>query len=134
MVPTSSRLMRVVLRRSHSGGFSNSLRLHTGDPIFVPPMMPKNNEGRGNTKTGVRSYHNPHHQGKGESTKHLAAHQEQNEHGEKGQSTGQDSSRKSLIDRFVNEFRELFFAQQTTVFANTIENDDRVIHRITDQS
>jgi hypothetical protein len=51
-------------------------------------MIPGDDQWCGNAKTGVRCYHNPHHQSKGESTKHLAAHQEQDEHGKESQSTG----------------------------------------------
>src|SRR6267154_1151028 len=87
-----------------------------------------------NTKTGVRSYHNPYHQGKGESTKHLAAHQEQDEHGKECQTAGQDRSRKSLIDGLVDHVSERFLAQQTIVLTDAIEDDDRVVHGITDQS
>ncbi len=54
------------------------------DSAVSPPVIPGDDERSGDTKTGVRSYHNPHHQGKGEGPKHLAAHQEQDEHGEKG--------------------------------------------------
>src|SRR5260221_1062438 len=132
MIPTSSQRVRVVLRRSHSRGFSCRLRSGPCCLALISPVMPEDNERRSNTKTGVRSYHNPHHQGKGESTKHLAAHQEQNEHVKKGQSAGENGSRKSLIDRLVNQHREVFLAQQAPVFADTIEDDDRVVHRITD--
>src|SRR5215467_5410759 len=52
------------------------------------PAIPGDDNGSGDTKTGVCSYHNPYHQGKGESAKHLAAHQEQNEHGKESQTTG----------------------------------------------
>src|SRR5882724_2569663 len=107
MVPTSSQRVRVVLRRSHSRGLT--CRLRSGPCLtLVPPVMPEDNERSSNTKTGVRSYHNPHHQGKRESTKHLAAHQEQNEHGEKGQSAGENRSRKSLVDGLIYQHGELF--------------------------
>src|SRR5579859_1830734 len=134
MVPTSSQRVRVVLRRSHSRGLACRLRSGACRLRLVSEVMPEDNQRSSNTKTGVRSYHNPHHQGKGESTKHLTAHQEQNEHGEKGQSAGENRSRKSLVNRFVNQDREVFFAQQTAVFADTIKDDDRVVHRIADQS
>src|SRR5256885_15046394 len=134
MVPTSSPRVRVVLRRSHSRGLACRLRSGACSLSLVSEAMPEDNQRRSNTKTGVRSYHNPHHQGKGESTKHLAAHQEQNEHGEKGQSAGENGSRKSLVNGLVNQHGEVFFAQQTAVFAGTIEDDDRVVHRINDQS
>src|SRR6476660_1282534 len=134
MVPTSSQRVRVVLRRSHSRWLACRLRSGACGLTLVSPVMPEDNERRSNTETGVRSYHNPHHQGKGESTKHLAAHQEQNEHGEKGQSAGENRPRKSLVDRLVDQHREVFFAQQAPVFADAIEDDDRVVHRITDQS
>src|SRR5579859_168779 len=133
MVPTSSQRMRVVLRRSHSRGLTCRLRSGSCRLALVSEAMPEDNERSGDTKTGVRSYHNPHHQGKGESTKHLAAHQEQNEHGEKGQSAGEDGSRQSLVDRSIDQLGELHFAQQAAVFANTIKNHDRVVHRITNQ-
>src|SRR5882672_11388104 len=134
MVPTSSRRVRVVLRRSHLRGLTCRLRSGSCGLTFVSPAMPEDNERSSNTKTGVRSYHNPHHQGKGESTKHLAAHQEQNEHSEEGQSAGKDGSRKSLINGFIHQCREFFLAQQSAIFTNTIEDHDRVVHRITDQS
>jgi hypothetical protein len=51
-------------------------------------MMPPDYKRSSNAKTGVRSYHNPHHQSKGESAKHLAAHQEKYEHGEESQTAG----------------------------------------------
>src|SRR5215469_13603992 len=54
---------------------------------MAAPAIPGDDNGSSNTKTGVCSYHNPYHQGKGESTKHLAAHQEQDEHGKESQAT-----------------------------------------------
>src|SRR6267142_963135 len=125
MVPTSSRRVRVVLRRSHLRGLTCRLRSGSCGLTFVSPAMPEDNERSSNAKTGVRSYHNPHHQGKGESTKHLAAHQEQYEHSEEGQSAGKDGSRKSLVNGLVDEIGELFFAEQAAVLADTIENHDR---------
>src|SRR6266403_959335 len=98
------------------------------------PAIPGDDERSSDTKTGVRSYHNPYHQGKGESTKHLAAHQEQDEHGKECQTAGQDRSRKSLIDGLVDHVSERFLAQQTIVLTDAIEDDDRVVHGITDQS
>src|SRR5579859_4151465 len=133
MIPTSCRRVRVVLRRSHSRGLACRLRSGACGLTLVSPVMPEDNERSSNSKTGVRSYHNPHHQGKGESTKHLAAHQEQNEHGEKGQSAGENGSRKCLVDGLIHQRSELFFTQQAAVFADAIENDDRVVHRITNQ-
>src|SRR5260370_21450068 len=104
-----------------------------GDALSAP-MIPGDDERSSDTKTGVRSYHNPYHQGKGESTKHLAAHQEQDEHGKECQTAGQDRSRKSLIDGLVDHVSERFLAQQTIVLTDAIEDDNRVVHGITDQS
>src|SRR5467141_3907464 len=98
------------------------------------PAIPGDDERSSDTKTGVRSYDNPYHQGKGESTKHLAAHQEQDEHGKESQAAGQDRPRKSLIDGLVDHVSKRFVAQQPIVLANAIEDDDRVVHGITDQS
>src|SRR5712664_3654619 len=97
------------------------------------PIVPGDDERGSDTKTGVRSYHNPYHQGKGESTKHLAAHQEQDEHGKESQTAGQDRSRKSLVDGLVDHVSERFLAQQAVVLADAIENNNRVVHGITDQ-
>src|SRR6266478_2032177 len=97
------------------------------------PVIPGDDERSSDTKTGVRSYHNPYHQGKGESTKHLAAHQEQDEHGKESQTAGQDRSRKSLIDGLVDHVSERFAAQQAVVLTDAIEDDNRVVHGITDQ-
>src|SRR5690242_11893050 len=101
--------------------------------VAAAPTIPRDHQRCSNSKTGVRSYHNPYHQGKGESTKHLAAHQEQDEHGKESQSTSQDGSRKSLVDGLVHHARERFSAQQTVVLTNAIEDDDGVVHGITDQ-
>src|SRR5258707_10615307 len=98
------------------------------------PMIPGDDERSSDTKTGIRSYHNPYHQGKGESTKHLAAHQEQDEHGKESQTTSQDRSRKSLIDGLVDHVRKRFLAQQAVVLTDAIEDDNRIVHGITDQS
>src|SRR5205807_2154261 len=98
------------------------------------PTVPGDDERSSDTKTGVRSYHNPYHQGKGESTKHLAAHQEQDEHGKESQTAGQDRSRKSLIDGLVDHVSERLVAQQPVVLTDAIEDDDRVVHGIADQS
>src|SRR5216684_5677688 len=98
------------------------------------PAIPGDDERCSDPKTGIRSYHNPYHQGKGESTKHLAAHQEQDEHGKESQSSGQDRSRKSLIDGLVDHVSKGVLAQQTIVLSNAIEDDDGVVHGITDQS
>src|SRR5215510_7896243 len=100
---------------------------------LAAPAIPGHDKRSGNAKTGICSYHNPYHQGKGESTKHLAAHQEQDEHSKESQTAGQDSSRKSLVDGLVDDVRERFPAQQTVILTNAIEDDDRVVHRITDQ-
>ena len=70
---------------------------------MAAPLMPSDDERCSNTKTGVRSYHNPHHQGKGKCAKHLAAHQEQDEHGEKSQTAGKDRSRERLINGLVDD-------------------------------
>src|SRR5882672_6225186 len=134
MVPTSSRRVRVVLRRSHLRGLTCRLRSGSCGLTFVSPAMPEDNERSSNAKTGVRSYHNPHHQGKGESTKHLAAHQKQNEHGKESQTAGQNCSRQSLVDRLVHHVGKRFAAQQTIVLPHPIENDDGIVHRISDQS
>src|SRR5205814_4348248 len=101
---------------------------------LAAPTIPGDDEGSSDTKTGVRSYHNPYHQGKGESTKHLAAHQEQDEHGEDSQTAGQDRSRKGLIDGLVDHVSERLVAQQPVVLTDAVEDDDRVVHGITDQS
>src|SRR5260370_537486 len=65
---------------------------------LAAPTVPRDHQRSSNTKTGVRSYHNPYHQSKGESAKHLATHQEQDEHGKESQTASQDCSRKRLID------------------------------------
>src|SRR5882724_977657 len=96
------------------------------------PMIPRNDEGRSDTKTGVRSYHNPHYQSKGESTKDLATHQEQDEHGEESQTAGEDGSRERLINGLIHEIGERFLAQQTIVLADAVENHDRIVHGISD--
>src|SRR5260370_24669529 len=101
---------------------------------MAAPAMPGDHERSSDTKTRVRSYHNPYHQGKGESAKHLAAHQEQDEHGKESQTAGQDRSRKSLIDGFVDHVSERLVAQQAVVLTDAIEDDNRVVHGITDQS
>src|ERR1700722_3782762 len=101
---------------------------------IAAPVMPRDYKRCSNAKTGVRSYHNPHHQGKGECPQNLAAHQEQDEHGKESQAASQDRSRKSLIDRLVNNVGERFLAEQTVVFADAIEDDDGVIHRVTNES
>src|SRR5947199_9699431 len=101
---------------------------------MAAPAIPGDDNGSSNTKTGVCSYHNPYPQGKGESTKHLAAYQEQDEHGKESQTAGQDRSRKSLIDGLVDHVSKRFLAQQAVVFTDAIEDDDRVVHGITDQS
>src|SRR5882724_5408932 len=101
---------------------------------LAAPAIPGDDKRSSDTKTGVCTYHNPYHQGKGESTKHLAAHQEQDEHGKESQTAGQDRSRKSLVDGLVDHVSERFLAQQTVVLTDTIKDDDRVVHGITDQS
>src|SRR5467141_2575330 len=97
------------------------------------PAIPGDDEGSSDTKTGVRSYHNPYHQGKGESTKDLAAHQEQDEHGKESQAAGEDGPRERLINGLVHEIGERFLAQQTAVLADAVKNHDRIVHRISDQ-
>src|SRR5438067_12820784 len=100
---------------------------------LAAPTIPGDDERSSDTKTGVRSYHNPYQQGKGEGKKHLAAHQEQDEHGKESQTAGQDCSRKSLIDGLVDHVGKRFLAQQAVVLTDAIENDNRVVHGITDQ-
>src|SRR5215469_6991887 len=89
---------------------------------MAAPAIPGDDNGSSNTKTGVCSYHNPYHQGKGERAKHLAAHQEQDEHGKESQATGQDSSRKGLIDGLVHHARERLLAKQAVVLTNAIKD------------
>src|SRR5690242_21151959 len=101
--------------------------------VAAAPTIPRDHQRCSNSKTGVRSYHNPYHQGKGESTKHLAAHQEQDEHSKESQAAGQDGSREGLVDGLVDHVRKRFPAQQMVVLPNAIKNDDRVVHGITDQ-
>src|SRR5712664_617184 len=96
------------------------------------PMIPRNHERRSDSKTGVRSYHNPHHQSKGESTKDLAAHQDQDEHGEESQTASQNGSRERLINGLVHEIGERFLAHQTAVLADAVKNHDRIVHRVSD--
>src|SRR5882762_8780423 len=99
---------------------------------LAAPTIPGDHKRCSNAKTGVRSYHNPHHQGKGESTKHLAAHQEQDEHGKESQTAGQNRSRQCLVDGLVHHVGKRFAAQQTIVLADAIEDDDGIVHRISD--
>src|SRR5580765_6780319 len=61
---------------------------------LITVTMPPDHKRSSNAKTGVRSYHNPHHQGKGECTEHLAAHEEKHEHGEESQTAGKYGSRQ----------------------------------------
>src|SRR5205807_9510802 len=77
--------------------------------FLVFPTMPPDHKRSSNAKTGVRSYHNPHHQGKGECAKHLAAHQEQNEHSEERQTAGKYRSRQRLIDGLVHDSGKILF-------------------------
>jgi len=83
-------------------GFCCRLRVRDCYRSLAAPTVPRDHQRSSNTKTGVRSYHNPYHQGKGESAKHLAAHQEQDEHGKESQTARQDRSRKRLIDGLVH--------------------------------
>src|SRR3984957_7321436 len=115
-------------------GFVSGCRSGAHHSTAIPaPVMPRDYQRGSNAKTGVRSYHNPHHQGKGECPQNLAAHQEQDEHGKESQAASQDRSRKSLIDRLVNNVGKRLLAEQTIVFADAIEDDDGVIHRITNE-
>src|SRR5438045_2404589 len=100
---------------------------------MAAPTIPGDDNGSSNAKTRICSYHNPYHQGKGESTKHLAAHQEQDEHGKESQTAGQDRSRKSLVDGLVDHVTKRFLAQQAVVLTDAIEDDNRVVHGITDE-
>ena len=65
--------------------------------------------------------------------KNLAAHQEQDQDGQKRQAAGQDGARKSLIDGTVHDGGERFAAHEPRVFADAVKDHNRVIHRITDQ-
>src|SRR6516165_7114378 len=120
-------------------------RLAFGPPSFVAgcgsgachcalaaPSVPRNHERSSDTKTGICSYHNPHDQGKGESPEHLAAHQEQDEHREEGQTAGQDGSRKRLIDGLVDDSRERLLPQKAVVFPDAVEDHDPAANRPTD--
>src|ERR1700730_796665 len=100
---------------------------------LAAPAIPGDDERSSDTKTGVCTYHNPYHQGKGESTKHLAAHQEQDEHGKESQTAGQDRSRQRLIDGLVYHAGERFAPKQAVVLADAIENDDGIVHRISNE-
>src|SRR5467141_638404 len=124
MGPTSSRREQDVRGRFRYRGLCCRLRVR---------CLPRRPVRASDTKTGIRSYHNPYHQGKGESTKHLAAHQEQDEHGKESQTAGQDRSRKSLIDGLVDHVSKRFLSEQAVVLPDAIEDDDRVVHGITDQ-
>src|SRR6266404_5987037 len=95
---------------------------------LAAPTVPRDHQRSSNTKTGVRSYHNPHHQSKGESAKHLATHEEKHEYGEESQTAGQNGPRQSLIDGLVDHRRKVFFAQQSIIFADAVENHDGIVH------
>jgi len=135
MGPTSSRRWQDVRGRSlHCAGFV------AGCGVRWPAATPWRASDSGDDErkqlyqNWSTSYTTPYHQSKGESTKHLAAHQEQDEHGKESQAAGQDRSRKSLIDGLVDPSANELVAQQAVVLTDAIKDDDRVVHGIADQS
>ena len=55
------------------------------------------------------------------------------EHRQEGQSGSQDSSAQGLVDRLIHDLRQALTTEQLQVLANTVEHDDSVVHRVTDQ-
>src|SRR5271170_4966774 len=93
-------------------------------------LAPNNHDGRCNSKTGVRSYHNTDHHGKRERAENLATHQVQYQNGEEGQSAGQDGTGERLIDGLVHDLRKRFAAHEPEILPHAIENDNGIVHRI----
>src|ERR1700759_231385 len=89
-----------------SAGFAAGCRSGACRLPLAAPIDPGDHERSSDTKTGVRSYHNSHHEGKGESTQNLSAHQKKDQHGEKREAAGEDRSRKRLINRLVHHVGE----------------------------
>src|ERR1700676_2650007 len=89
---------------------------------FATPVIPGDDKRCGDTKTGVRSYHNSDDQGKGKGTKHLAAHQEEDEDRQECQSAGKNGSRERLINGFVDDVGERFFPDAAVILGGAVDD------------
>src|SRR5437870_13663771 len=63
----------------------------------------------------------------------FAAKNKQRKHGQKREPRAQDRPAQRLVDTLVHDRRKIVAPPDFQIFADTVEHNDRVIHRITDQ-
>ena len=64
---------------------------------------------------------------------HFSAEEEKSEHGQECEAGRENGSAQRLIDSAIDDFRQIVAAHQLQVLTDTVENDDSVIIRISDQ-
>src|ERR1019366_4469313 len=73
------------------------------------------------------------HQGQRKSPQHFPTKNVQRKHGQKGEAGGKNGPAQGLVDALVDDVGQGLAAQQLNIFADAIEDDDSVVHRIADQ-
>src|SRR6185369_2501746 len=81
----------------------------------------------------IRSNYDADDQRQREPMQNLSSKNIEGEHRQERQSGGQDSSAQRLVDRFIDDIGQAVSPKQLDVLANTIEDDNRIVHRISDE-
>src|SRR6187402_433404 len=64
---------------------------------------------------------------------HFAAEEVERKYGQERQAGAQDGSAERLVDALVHDGAQIGLAHRLQVFADTVEDDDRIVHRVTDE-
>src|SRR6185437_5030588 len=102
-------------------------------PLGCPPFLPGHQHRSGDCDGGISSDENTNYQRKGEALEHLAAKGVERKDREEGQPGGQNRPAQRLIDAAVHHIGQRLAAAETQVFADTVEDDDGVVHGIADE-
>src|SRR5882757_3990664 len=97
------------------------------------PILGSHEHGSGYRNRGIRSDENSDDERKGEGVEYLSAKDPKRERGEEGKARGEDRSAQGLVDGLVDHLRERRASHERKVLADTIEDDDGVVHGVTDE-
>src|SRR5882757_2963515 len=95
------------------------------------PILVSHEHGSGYRNRGIRSDENSDDERKGEGVEYLSAKDPKRERGEEGKARGEDRSAQGLVDGLVDHLRERRASHERKVLADTIEDDDGVVHGVT---
>src|SRR5579872_1390199 len=126
--PPLVRLRRSLARRIHPGSGGGRRLL-----VLIRVIVPEQHDRAGNEHRRIRAYDNSTNQGEREAMQHRTAEQEQGDHGEERQARRHDGSAQRLVDGAIHHLLQGLAPRDLEIFADPIEDHDRVVHRITDQ-